>query len=83
MCSSDLGTYAAPDNPDGMVGVPGTTTWTVTAKRPGKTSIVIATRPPGARGTGQDETIATVNLIVMFGLNADYDCVEVQTIVCA
>ncbi len=59
------GVYTAPDNTNGMVGVPGTTTWTVTAKRVGTTTIQIVTRPPGAQNTMQDETVGTLKLIVM------------------
>ena len=59
------GVYTAPASTDGMVGVPGTTTWTVTAKRVGTTEIEIVTRPPGAQNTMQDETVGTLKLIVM------------------
>jgi len=59
------GTYKAPANTGGMVGVPGTTTWVVTALRPGKTSIQIITSPPGAQNTMNDETVGTLKLIVM------------------
>ena len=59
------GTYKAPANTGGMVGVPGTTTWVVTALRPGKTSIEIVTSPPGAENTMNDETVGTLKLIVM------------------
>jgi predicted secreted protein len=59
------GTYKAPANTNGMVGVPGTTTWVVTALRPGRTSIQIITSPPGAENTMNDETVGTLKLIVM------------------
>lgn len=59
------GTYKPPANTNGMVGVPGTTTWVVTALRPGKTSIEIVTSPPGAENTMTDETVGTLKLIVM------------------
>jgi predicted secreted protein len=59
------GTYKAPANTGGMVGVPGTTTWVVTALRPGRTSIQIITSPPGAKNTMNDETVGTLKLIVM------------------
>jgi predicted secreted protein len=59
------GTYKAPANTGGMVGVPGTTTWVVTALRPGKTTIQIITSPPGAQNTMNDETVGTLKLIVM------------------
>lgn len=59
------GVYKAPENTNGMVGVPGTTTWTVTAKRVGTTKIQIITRPPGAENTMSDEVVGTLKLIVM------------------
>jgi predicted secreted protein len=59
------GVYKAPDNTNGMVGVPGTTTWTVTAKRVGTTDIEIITTPPGAENTMSDEVVGTLKLIVM------------------
>lgn len=59
------GVYTAPTSADGMVGVPGTTTWTVTAKRVGTTQIEIITSPPGAKNTMNDETVGTLTLIVM------------------
>lgn len=59
------GVYTAPNSPTGMVGVPGTTTWTVTALRPGTTDIQVITRPPGVDNTMQDETVGTLTVIVM------------------
>ncbi len=59
------GVYRAPASTGGMVGVPGTTTWTVTALRPGTTDIQIITRPPGVENTMQDETVGTLHVIVM------------------
>jgi predicted secreted protein len=59
------GVYKAPANTNGMVGVPGQTTWTVTALRPGKTTITIVTSPPGSDNTMNDETVGTLTLIVM------------------
>lgn len=59
------GVYTAPDNTNGMVGVPGTTSWTVTALRPGKTSITIVTRPPGAQNTMQDEEVGVLKVKVV------------------
>jgi predicted secreted protein len=58
------GVYKAPES-TGMVGVPGTTTWVVTALRPGTTEIQIITRPPGVDNTMQDETVGTLRVIVM------------------
>ena len=59
------GIYKPPANTGGMVGVPGTTTWVVTALRPGTTSIQIITSPPGAENTMNDETVGALKLIVM------------------
>ena len=50
-----------------VVGVAGTTTWIVTALRPGRTSIQIITSPPGAQNTMNDDTVGTLKLIVMAG----------------
>lgn len=58
------GVYRAPAS-TGLVGAPGTTTWIVTALRPGTTDIQIITRPPGAENTMQDETVGTLRVIVM------------------
>jgi inhibitor of cysteine peptidase len=57
------GVYTAPTSD--LVGAPGTTTWTVTALRPGTTTIEIVTRPPGVENTMQDEEVGSVRLIVM------------------
>lgn len=59
------GIYTAPQNTGGMVGVPGTTTWTITAKRVGVTDVTIVTRPPGAQNTMTDEEVGVLRLIVM------------------
>lgn len=59
------GRYKAPATTNGMVGVPGTTTWVVTALRTGKTTIQIITSPPGSESTMNDETVGTLKLIVM------------------
>lgn len=59
------GVYTPPKNTNGMVGVAGTTTWTVTALRPGTTDIQIVTSPPGAQNTMNDETVGTLTVIVM------------------
>ena len=59
------GVPTAPQNTGGMVGVPGTTTWTITAKRVGVTDVTIVTRPPGAQNTMTDEEVGTLRLIVM------------------
>ena len=54
------GVYTAPSSPDGMVGAPGSTTWTVTANRNGTGVVQIIATPPG----GGDGTIQTVTVIV-------------------
>jgi len=59
------GRYSAPANPQGMVGVPGSTTWTITALRPGTTTVTIITRPPGVQNTMQDEEVGTLRVTVM------------------
>lgn len=61
------GVYTAPDSTNGMVGVAGTTTWTIRALRPGSTDVTIVTRPPGAQNTMSDETVGTLSIIVMQG----------------
>lgn len=59
------GRYRAPADTGGMVGVPGTTTWVVTALRPGTTQVTVVTSPPGAQSTMSDETVGTMTVIVM------------------
>ncbi|MEI8083578.1 MAG: protease inhibitor I42 family protein, partial [Actinomycetes bacterium] len=59
------GVYTAPANTNGMVGVPGTTSWTVTALRTGTTDITIVTSPPGSTNTMNDEEVGQLHLIVM------------------
>ena len=54
------GVYTAPSSPDGMVGAPGTTTWTVVANKVGTNVVQIVSTPPG----GGDGTIQTVTVIV-------------------
>lgn len=58
------GKYKAPTNTQGMVGVAGETTWTITAVRPGRTTVNIITRPPGVDNTMQDETVGTLRITV-------------------
>jgi predicted secreted protein len=58
------GAYAAPTTPTGMVGAPGETTWTLTAVKPGKTTIDFVTRPPGVDNTMQDESLGVLTVIV-------------------
>ncbi|MBU6244803.1 MAG: protease inhibitor I42 family protein [Actinomycetales bacterium] len=59
------GVYAAPANPSEMVGVAGTTTWTITAVAKGKTTVTVVTRPPGAQNTMTDETVGVLTITVM------------------
>jgi len=61
------GVYTAPAATNGMVGVAGTTTWTIKALRTGSTDVTIVTRPPGAQNTMSDETVGTLSIIVMPG----------------
>jgi len=59
------GRYTAPAAADdGMVGVPGRTSWVITAVRPGRTEVVVVTRPPGAKNTMTDETVGTLSVTV-------------------
>ena len=59
------GVYKAPDT--SMPGAPGTTTWKITGLRPGKGSVIIATRPPGVQNTMQDEEVGRLKVIVKKG----------------
>ncbi len=53
------GVYQAPDNTNGMVGVPGKTTWTVTAKKNGTGVVKIVATPPGG-GAGTTQTVTVI-----------------------
>ncbi len=44
-----------------LAGAPGTTTWMITARKPGKAKVKIAATPPG----GGDPDISTLTVIVM------------------
>ena len=44
-----------------LVGAPGTTTWMITARKPGKATVEISATPPG----GGDPDISTLTVIVM------------------
>jgi predicted secreted protein len=59
------GRYSAPANPEGLVGAPGETTWTITALRAGTTTFTIVTRPPGVQNTMQDEEVGTLRVTVV------------------
>lgn len=54
------GVYVAPAN-TGMVGVPGVTTWKITAKKVGKAVVTITTTSPG----GDTSNVGKVTVIVM------------------
>lgn len=52
------GVYTAPQVPEGMVGAPGTTTWTVRAVGDGTAVVnIIATPPGGGAGTTEKVTV--------------------------
>lgn len=49
------GIYQAPAATNGMVGVPGRTTWSIQASKPGKAVVtIVATPPGGGAGTTTD-----------------------------
>ena len=54
------GVYAAPEA-TGMVGVPGTTIWQITAKSVGKAVVTVVTTSPG----GQKSNVGKLTVIVM------------------
>lgn len=56
------GKYTAPEN-TGMVGVPGETTWTITAEEVGTATVRIVATPPG----GGDPEVSKLKVIVMKG----------------
>lgn len=41
------GRFTAPQSPEGMVGVPGTTSWTIRAVKAGTATVTILATPPG------------------------------------
>jgi len=47
-----------------MPGAPGTTTWKITGLRPGKGSVIVATRPAGVQNTMQDEEVGELKVTV-------------------
>lgn len=55
------GKYTAPDT--GLMGAPGETTWTITARKPGTAMVEIAATPPG----GGDPEVTELTVIVMKG----------------
>jgi len=59
------GVYTPPDTSNGIVGVAGTTTWTITARTKGRTQVTVVTRPPGAQNTMTDETVGVLTITVM------------------
>lgn len=56
----DKGIYAAPAE-TGMVGVPGVTTWKITAKKVGKATVTITTTSP----SGETSDVGKLTVIVM------------------
>lgn len=61
--SVSKGAYQAPANTNGMVGVPGTTVWTITADKTGTAKVnVVTTSPGGERGSD-----GVLTVIVMKG----------------
>lgn len=58
------GIYQAPASPDGMVGVPGTTLWSITAKSVGTAKVKILATPPGG---GDPSSDGVLTIIVMKG----------------
>lgn len=58
------GIYQAPASPDGMVGVPGTTLWTITAKSVGTAKVKVLATPPGG---GDPSSDGVLTIIVMKG----------------
>jgi predicted secreted protein len=56
------GVYTAPDTT--LLGAPGTTTWTITALRPGTGYVTVVTRPAGVQNTMQDMEVGRVKVIV-------------------
>jgi predicted secreted protein len=56
------GTYTAPVTT--LVGAPGTTSWTITALRPGTGYVTVVTRPAGVQNTMQDEEVGRVKVTV-------------------
>ena len=62
------GVYQAPASPDGMVGVPGRTVWTITGAKKGTATVTIVATPPGGgagTSTDADGNLQAVTVIVM------------------
>lgn len=55
------GAYSAPASVDGMVGVPGTTRWSIEAKKVGKAKVTVVATSPG----GESSSDGTLTVIVM------------------
>jgi len=56
------GVYTAPTTT--LLGAPGTTTWTITAVRPGTGNVIVVTRPAGVQNTMQDMEVGRVKVTV-------------------
>lgn len=61
--SVSKGAYQAPAATNGMVGVPGTTVWSITAEKPGVARVNVVTRSPG----GDRGSDGVLTVIVMKG----------------
>lgn len=54
------GVYKQPANTDGMVGVPGMTTWTITAKSGGTAMVTFLATPPGGGKPSKDGVLTAI-----------------------
>jgi len=57
------GAYQAPASTNGMVGVPGTTVWSITAEKVGTAKVTVVTTSPG----GERGSDGVLTIIVMKG----------------
>lgn len=61
--SVSKGAYQAPASTNGMVGVPGTTVWSITAEKVGTAKVTVVTTSPG----GERGSDGVLTIIVMKG----------------
>ena len=61
--SVSKGAYQAPASTNGMVGVPGTTVWSITAEKLGTAKVTVVTTSPG----GERGSDGVLTIIVMKG----------------
>jgi len=61
--SVSKGAYQAPASANGMVGVPGTTVWSITAEKVGTARVTVVTTSPG----GERGSDGVLTIIVMKG----------------